>query len=173
MSTKVCFRCGVDKPLSEYYVHKQMGDGHLNKCKDCTKSDSKKRINALSSNADWIESEKKRGREKHFRLGYKSKSKPETQQRYREKYPEKYKAKGASQHLPVLVKGNHLHHWSYNQEHYRDVIEINPRHHFKAHRFIVYDQERMMYRRFDNNTLLDTKEIHEEFIKYCITELED
>jgi len=43
----------------------------------------------------------------------------------------------------------------------------------KAHRFIIYDQEQMMYRRYDNNVLLDTKEAHEAFIKNCIEHEED
>jgi hypothetical protein len=40
MRFKLCFKCGVEMPLTAFYKHAMMGDGHLNKCKECTKKDA-------------------------------------------------------------------------------------------------------------------------------------
>lgn len=37
---KTCFKCGIEKDLSQFYKHKAMSDGHLGKCKDCAKLDA-------------------------------------------------------------------------------------------------------------------------------------
>lgn len=36
---KTCFKCGRALPLEEFYRHPMMADGHLGKCKDCTRTD--------------------------------------------------------------------------------------------------------------------------------------
>lgn len=36
---KSCFKCGRTLPIEMFYRHPQMGDGHINKCKECTALD--------------------------------------------------------------------------------------------------------------------------------------
>ena len=170
---KKCFKCEIIKPLNEFYVHKQMADGHLNKCKECTKKEIKDNYNSNLLKDGFIESERKRGRVKYHTL-YKDKvykNRNVYRQKWSQNYPEKKEASIKSSH--IKKEGFEKHHWSYNKEHYKDIIFLTKKEHSKAHRFIIYDQERKMYRRFDNNVLLDNIESHKQFILDCILNKED
>ena len=171
---KKCFKCNIEKPLNDFYKHPQMADGHLNKCKDCNKKDtSENYIKNVTLTKGYVDKERKRGRNKYHRLYHGTgKSCKKRMERYYEKYPEKYSAKCLSSKIKS-INGCEKHHWSYNNVDAKDVIFLTKKEHNKAHRFIIYDQERMMYRRFDTNELLNTKEVHFNFINYCILNYED
>jgi len=38
--TKECFKCHRVLPIDEFYTHPFMADGHLNKCRECTRCDT-------------------------------------------------------------------------------------------------------------------------------------
>lgn len=171
---KKCFKCGNILPLTEFYKHPQMPDGHVNKCKNCNKADVRGNYFQNKLKEGFIEKERKRGRQKYHLL-YKGTGKADNERvkRYKQKFPEKALALSKSAYLLKPFDGAERHHWSYNIEHAKDVIWLTKKDHMKAHRFIVYDQERFMYRRFDTNILLDTKKSHVEFINNCIINYED
>ena len=98
---KNCFKCGQSKPLSEFYKHKAMGDGHLNKCKLCTKSDANKhrsenleKVRAYDRNRPNKE-ERIRKQSEYHKTKVGSDVKKLSSKNYRDRFPQKYSAKNA------------------------------------------------------------------------------
>lgn len=167
-ASKACFKCLEVKLLSEYYKHPATRDKHLNKCKSCTKADVKKDTYRKLENPDWVAAEQARHRDKYHRLGYREMHRPspdiatKNRIKYTEKYPEKMAARNLTSHL-AGKNGSHMHHWSYAVQDAKDLIKLNAKDHATLHRFIVYDQQKMAYRRKDNGELLATRELHESY----------
>ena len=149
---KTCFKCGIEKPLSESYVHKQMGDGHLNKCKQCAKADAKKNLEKKSTNIEWRRKERARGREKYRRLGYRTKKR---------KHDEMSNVSRFYRSIGLTLQGCELHHWNYNF--LKDVIAIPIAIHRKLHAVLQYDEGSKCFTH--NGRLLTTKQDHIKLIR--------
>jgi hypothetical protein len=156
---KVCFKCNIIKPLDNYYKHKAMADGHLNKCKVCAKLDVKKRADILYACPKELEKERIRSREKYHRLNYKEKckkwkkNKPWTKSQTYKNLSRKYKT----------PKGYELHHWNYNM--LDEVIIMNRREHRKLHQLIELDLKRLVFKVKADGKYIESKLEHCFFIK--------
>lgn len=158
---KTCKFCGIKKDKMEFYSSKISKDGLQSYCKTCT-------INKTVINR------RKRKLIPEVRLKYylyeKNRNRaiirtPELYEKYfsyRQLFPEKIKAKKVSQKIEIK-EGYIKHHWSYNEEHWMDIIYMTQQEHMLVHSKIIYDQERMMYRKLDG-ILLNTKKEHLAYI---------
>lgn len=132
---KTCFKCLCTKPLTEFYRHSEMGDGHLGKCKDCTKTDVKEHRQR--------ESERVRAYDRMRASQPKRVAKAkEIQKDYRARFPERRAATSKVNHaiqtgkmtpLPCFVCGDKAegHHPDYSRP--LDVVWLCPSHHKLAH----------------------------------------
>lgn len=141
---KVCFKCGESKPLSDFYKHSRMADGHVNKCKECNKVDV--RLNRNSKIDYYHEYDRVRGRD---RDSERSKKQLEMQPVKRKLFNEKYKARTAVQNAVTSGKITkpctcqfcgcsdrriEAHHSSYSEDMYLVVTWLCTVCHGKVHR---------------------------------------
>ncbi|SRR5216683_157334 len=85
---KRCFKCGVEKQRTEFYVHLAMADGRLGKCKECARKDVAARA---VEKRDYIrEYDKSR-----FQTEHRKKQVLESARRRRVRHPEKKAAYSA------------------------------------------------------------------------------
>lgn len=100
LEQKICLACGWDKPLSDFYTHPEMRDGHLNRCKECV------RLRIKAYNLAHPDKVRKVQREKRRRPKYR-----EMDRNWRLRNPERRKA--------------HMHKWAeQNQDKRRAEIAV-------------------------------------------------
>ena len=155
---KECFKCKISKPLSDFYRHSQMADGHLGKCKDCTRNDVYE--NREDNKDYYMEYDRNRpnreGRVKQTceRIKNLRKIDPKFCEKlnasnaaWRSNNPHKRKAQNAANNAvrdgKLLKKTScehcgsegklQKHHWSYEEEHWLDVVWLCTKCHGKEH----------------------------------------
>jgi hypothetical protein len=132
---KTCFKCLTQKPLSEFYRHAQMGDGHLNKCKECTKKDA---TATRLAKIDYYRSYDRR----RASMPHRVQMRKGTTARYKAQHPNRRAAHvavgsavkcGRLVPLPCFLCGDkaEAHHVDYDQP--LQVIWLCPAHHKQAH----------------------------------------
>ena len=139
---KRCFKCGETKPLSLFYKHPMMADGHVNKCKECNKKDVRQNLQDNFEHYQKYEKERAAKRLSH-RIEYKAKWSEE----YEKEFPNKRKAvtsvNSAIKTGKVLKYCNcefcgsdkHIqaHHSSYSEEMWQIVTWLCSRCHVRLH----------------------------------------
>ncbi len=131
---KECFRCKRTLPLTDFYKHPEMADGHLGKCKECNKQDV--RANYEKRREQYLEYDRKRYRESaKRRAGIEA-----SQQRHPDKDRARIRlrsavAGGKIQKKPCEVCGNvkvDAHHDDYSKP--LSVRWLCRKHHMEHHR---------------------------------------
>jgi len=145
-----------------------MGDGHLGKCKTCTKHDSAERIAFKSStDVEWVLKERERGRLKSARARRNGQTlvtiegKRLQELKYRARYPEKYAAHKLTGNAirdgrlirkpcELCNKKAQAHHDDYSKP--LKVRWFCPKHHMEHHRMVREKETRAKFKQCESRT---------------------
>lgn len=83
---KTCFKCNCTLDISEFYKHSRMADGHLGKCKNCTRRDVSQNRSEKREYYSLYERDRCKQPERH-------QYKIEQERKHRQANPQKYKAR--------------------------------------------------------------------------------
>jgi len=138
---KTCFKCGMVLPLTEFYRHPAMNDGHLGKCRNCAKRDVSENRRA---NGEYYRAYEASRSRRPYRIALKR----QLALREAAEHPERVKARGKvarairSGHLaksPCVICGHRArveaHHDDYAKP--LDVRWLCPSHHRLADRGVL------------------------------------
>ena len=120
MTSKRCKKCGRTLPITEFYKHKLMKDGHLNECKDCHNERCRKYRVKMSKDPVFVERERERSKMKD-----KNRTGRGMVYSYIRNTKRDMKAKGFE------MDGFEAHHWNYNLM--RSVFMLSRRAHHCVH----------------------------------------
>lgn len=163
---KICKQCNIEKDEAEFYSCWSSRDGFGYVCKSCLSKNAKAKYHAKPKKIKTaIEKLHAQQQSCKSRMGIVNSE--SLIKKYCLLFPEKLLANREAQKIKV-PPGTERHHWSYNIDHILDIIPLTKLDHMTIHRYIVYDQERMMFRGVSGE-LLDTKEIHIQYISQFIT----
>lgn len=135
---KTCFKCLQSLPLEAFYKHAAMGDGHLGKCKECTKADANKH---RLENLEKIRAYDRMRASQPHRVA----KKVEVTEAYRKQFPQRVRANQAVSYAirtgrlkkhPCMVCGEKAlaHHPDYSRP--LDVVWLCQPHHKQAHALV-------------------------------------
>ena len=133
---KSCIRCGVEKPLTDFYKHSAMADGHLGKCSQCCREQAieNRRNNQARYN----------GYDMHRnKLPHRIEARAKVLARLKEERPEVYAAHYAvsnairdgkleKKDCEVCGYPAHAHHEDYSKP--LEVVWLCHKHHMERHR---------------------------------------
>lgn len=132
---KICFKCGEIKPISEFYKHPQMPDGHINVCKECKRTYARNHYDELSKDEEWMAKERERCRIKDKKYPHiESRNKTRTLIKGYSNISRLVKRRGF-----VPQKGFAIHHWNYNLPY--SVMFLSNKAHANIHRHIVVNYD--------------------------------